>query len=283
MHKVFVALVTPFLENQEIDEQALRNLVQRLLQEKVDGLVVCGTTAETPTLTIVEQRKILEIVLEEVKETPDVEVWVGCGSNHTLSTSKTCQELEAYPIQGVMLCTPYYNKPSQEGIYEHFSYIARNTSLYIMLYNIPSRCGVEITYNTFERLLNEYDNIVACKQASNDLETIKKLKQKYMNIKFYSGEDAMLDEAMDAGMDGIISVMAHVNLVEMKQFLENGRKDNDARKRLKRQAELLFCEPSPACVKYVLSKRKEMHNILRLPMVPVSEDGKRKIEESNLF
>lgn len=283
MYKIIVALITPFHKDKSIDETALRNLIRRLVKDGADGFVVCGTTAETPSLTKEEQHFLLEVVLDEVKHKPTLEVWVGCGTNNTMTTLQSCQRLEKYPITGVLLCTPYYNKPTQEGIYEHFSYIAKHTTCQIMLYNVPSRCGVEISYDTYDRLFHDYDNIVACKQASSDLETMQKLKQKFPCKQMYGGEDALLDESLRIGMDGMISVMAHVNLCEMKQFIEEDRKDRSLCERLKQQANLIFYETSPACVKYILSKYQEIENELRLPLVRASQQAMNVIDQSKLF
>lgn len=283
MYKIFVALITPFLEDKSIDEKALRKLVRKLINEGADGFVVCGTTAETPSLRKDEQYDILKIILDEVKYNPYLEIWVGCGTNNTMTTLQACQQLENYPITGVLLCTPYYNKPTQEGIYEHFSYIANHTTCKIMLYNVPSRCGVDISYDTYERLFKNFDNIVSCKQASSDLETIKKLKQKFPMKQMYGGEDALLYESLSIGMDGIISVMAHVNLCDMKKFINEKGKNHFLGERLKQQANLIFYESSPSCIKYILSKHQEIKNELRLPLVRASQKAMTLIHQSELF
>lgn len=264
-----VALITPFTWDDQIDYPALKKIIQRLLSEGVDGFIVCGTTAETPTLTQEERFAILTFVVEVTQHA--VEIWFGCGRNCTKDTIALCKEAQTYDIDGVLLTAPYYNRPSQEGIYQHFYTIAHAIDTKIMLYNIPSRCAVEIHCDTMLRLLQHCDNIVGLKQASRDVSCVQLLKGYQPNFKIYSGEDGFLDESLDAGMDGLISVMGHCNLALLKQFLKNNRMDNVLRKRLNKEAAFMFLEPSPACVKYVLSKRHECENRLRLPMCPISK------------
>lgn len=276
--KIFVALVTPFTKENNVDFVGLKRIISRLMSEGVDGFVVCGTTAETPTLSNKEKIEILEFVLNETKQ--QVEVWFGCGSNNTQDTVRAVQKAQMYPIQGVLLVVPYYNKPSQEGIYQHFSKIAMNCKTNIMIYNIPSRTNVQIETNTLKKLIIKHKNIVALKQASKDFELVKIIKKEYPKFIIYSGEDSMLDESIDVGMDGLISVMAHINLPKIKKFIKYNMKDNKLRKELVHEANLIFSEPSPACIKYCLFCKNEIENRLRLPMVTVqNEELKNELED----
>lgn len=271
MNKVMVALITPFTKDNKVDFRALDTLVARLLKEGVDGFIVCGTTAETPTLTKHERFTILRHVIK--KNRKRAEIWFGCGSNDTQTTIETCKEAEKEDISGVLLVTPYYNRPSQEGLYQHFHMIASAIHCPIMLYNIPSRTGVAITFDTISRLVREHSNITALKHASHDLEDIRKLKKVYPDFHVYSGEDNYFDEGFDAGMDGIISVMGHVFLPQMKAFIQDGRRSLTLLKELYEAASYTFMEPSPAPVKYMLYERGECENIVRLPMTPLSNEG----------
>ena len=251
-------------------------LIERLLQEGADGFVVCGTTAETPTLMEEEKLEILRFVIEKVKHR--CEIWMGCGSNCTASTCSMIRRLNSYDIDGYLLVVPYYNKPSQQGIYQHFAACAHVSEKPIMLYNIPSRCKVALAYETLYQLVHDFSNIVALKHANSDFSIVENIKRDVSSFLVYSGEDELLDESIDAGMDGIISVMAHDNLLEMKRFLEEGRKDNVLRKRLKKEASIVFMEPSPACIKYILHKKGECENILRLPMTSITKSTKDVID-----
>lgn len=276
-----VALITPFTKTNDVDYDALKVIIGRLMQEGVDGFIVCGTTAETPTLSVEERFSILSFVEQETKH--QVAIWFGCGSNDTQTTIQLCKEAQNHDIDGVLLVTPYYNRPSQEGIYQHFYTIAHSIQTDIMLYNIPSRCCVELQASTIIRLLDSCDNIKALKQASRDMECVRIVKEQYPAFLIYSGEDGFLDEGMDAGMDGIISVMGHCNLPLINAFLLGNRNDNQMRKRLNMEASLVFMEPSPSCIKYLLSKKGECRNHLRLPMTCICDHTKAILDEYDGF
>lgn len=268
MKEVMVALVTPFTKEGKVDYPALRRIVHRLLQEGCDGFIVCGTTAETPTLTKQEKERILDTVIAEVEGA--VPLWYGCGSNDTLTTIQACKAVEHKAIAGVLLVTPYYNKPSQEGLFAHYDAIAASCKLNILLYNVPGRCGVSLHQETIEQLLKKHKNIVGLKQASNDLDTVRYLKAHYPAFLVYSGEDGSFDEGMDAGMDGLISVMGHVAMEAIQRFVKEGRKDNVLRKQLYTLARLCFAQASPSPVKYMLNELGDCENVLRLPLVGVN-------------
>lgn len=270
MATVMVALITPFTKNQEVDYDALTRIVKRLMKEGCDGFVVCGTTAETPTLRERERYAVLQHVLHVVQGS--CEVWFGCGRNCTRDTIRLIHKAQKYPINGVLCVTPYYNRPSQQGLYEHYHAIARSVDLPIMLYNVPSRCGVELQYDTIRRLVYEHANIVGLKQASHDLDTVKRLKKEFPAFTILSGEDAYFDEGMDAGMDGLISVMGHFNMEKLQRFLQGGRSDNLLKKELYQEAAYTFCDASPAPLKYILSRRMECENVLRLPMCSINRE-----------
>lgn len=277
MEKVFVALITPFTEDDRIDLPALDRLIERLLSEGCDGFVVCGTTAETPTLKKEERMDILHHVIRKVNK--QAEVWYGCGTNCTRNSITAVEEMEHEDIDGVLLVAPYYNRPNQQGLYEHFLAIANRTHHNIMLYNIPSRTGCDLSYETMDRLLRTCSNIKALKHASKDVTMVQKLHQKYPDFHIYSGEDDFFDEGMDAGMYGLVSVMGHVVLPQIKTFLEEGRVDNHSRKWLMEVASYTFMDASPAPIKHLLALRGECADILRLPMVALGKEACEKMEQ----
>lgn len=277
MNKVMVALITPFDLHNKVDFKALGQIIKRLMDEGVDGFIVCGTTAETPTLTHNEKIAILRYVIEIVQHR--VEIWYGCGTNDTNGTLQNCIEAEKEDIDGVLLVTPYYNRPSNEGIFAHYDKIAQNIHTKIMLYNIPQRTGVQLSYDIIRRLIEKHSNIVALKQASLELDTVRLLKQEFPTFQIYSGEDAFFDEGFDAGMDGLISVMGHIGLPEIKAFIVQNRIHHDQWKWLKKLAELTFCDASPAPIKYMLSLRKECRNTVRLPLVSIQTDKQKLIQD----
>ncbi|WP_416326516.1 4-hydroxy-tetrahydrodipicolinate synthase [[Eubacterium] hominis] len=270
MEKVMVALITPFTKENEVDYEALTKIVKRLMREGCDGFIVCGTTAETPTLKEAERYAVLQHVLSIVQG--NCEVWFGCGRNCTRDTIRLIRKAQKYAISGVLVVTPYYNKPSQRGLYEHYHAIASSVDTKLMLYNVPGRCGVELQYDTIRKLVYEHKTIVGLKQASHDLDTVIKLKKEFPQFQIYSGEDGYFDEGLDVGMDGLISVMGHFNMEKIQRFIKEGRKDNRLKKELYKEATLAFCDASPAPVKYLLSRKRECENLLRLPMCPVNRE-----------
>lgn len=276
MQELMTALITPFQKDGEVDYPALKALVRQQLNEGCDGFIVCGTTAETPTLTHAERMKILKLVLAETNG--KAQVWYGCGSNHTEAAIAACKEASTYAISGVLLVTPYYNRPSQEGIYQHFKKINDNCDVDIMLYNIPSRTGSTLQVETLKRLINDCTHIRALKHASDDLQLVKDIVQQYPNFRIYSGEDGLFEEGFEAGMCGLISVMSHVAMKPLKAFLQN-QKDEKKRAFLKECATMTFLDASPAPVKYMMSKQGRCANVLRLPMVPVTQDKQEILDQ----
>lgn len=275
MFNIMTALITPFQEDGSIDFIALKGIIQEQLQNGVDGFIVCGTTAEAPTLSEEEKFSILAFVLEETKH--QVEIWFGCGCNDTQATISLCKKAQGYDIDGVLLVTPYYNKPSQEGLYAHYKTIANQIQTKIMLYDVPSRTGVSLEWSTTDRLLQECSNIVALKHASHDLSGIQKLHQKYPHFQIYSGEDNYFMEGKAAGMCGIISVMSHIHLRKMRECIEE--ENQELVEELVCSAAYVFMGGSPVTLKYILMKLNRCKNIVRLPLVPLTQDLQSIVDE----
>lgn len=272
--QIMTALITPFQDNGMIDYEALDRLIDEQLAQGVDGLIVCGTTAETPCLKEHERFDLLRWIIYRVKHR--TKLWFGCGTNQTKETIRLVQKAANYDIDGVLLVTPYYNKPSQEGLYAHFAAVAENSELPIMLYQVPSRCGVRFEEGTLCRLFERYSNITALKHADNDYDLISSLRQKFPHIALYSGEDKTFYEGIDKGLTGVISVMSNAYLREMKQYLKDPISDTQAY--LKQLADMVFLECSPSAIKYILSKQGKCENILRLPLVPLSDKSQAVID-----
>lgn len=277
MKEILSALITPFQQDGSIDFHALAQIISQQLQDGVDGFIVCGTTAEVPTLTKEEKIEILDFVIAQTKRR--VPIWFGCGSNCTRNAIANCKEVEHKDIAGVLLVTPYYNRPSQEGIYTHFMEIAKHTSLHIMLYNIPSRTGCELEEETLLRLLEHTHNIVALKHASKRLDIVTHTLEKFPSFKIYSGEDGYFVEGFACGICGIVSVMSHIVLPTMKRFVEEGCLDAHVQDVLYACAYHVFLEASPAPLKYIMSQQQRSLNTLRLPMVSVSDKTAHTLDE----
>ena len=269
-----VALVTPFDQNGDIDFQALDRLVCFQIEQKVDYLVVLGTTAETATLTTDEKVALLERI-KKLNNTK-LPIVLGIGSN---DTRELLRQLNYYNLDGVdaiLSVCPYYTKPSQEGIFLHFSALARNTNLPIILYNVPGRTGVSIEVNTVKRLRNAHDNIIGIKEASGDLSTISALIEELpQDFQIISGDDFTTIPAIRLGAEGVISVIGQ----SIPKFFGRGVRAalsgnlEDAglvHESIQHFCELNFQEGNPTGIKSSLSHKNLVNPYLRLPLVPAT-------------
>ncbi len=272
--QIMSALVTPFMKSGAIDYEALGNMVEEQLTQGVDGLIVCGTTGEAATMKEYERFDVLRFVIDRTHH--QVPLWFGCGTNHTKETLSLVKKVANYDIDGLLLVTPYYNKPSQQGLYRHFQTIAESTQLNIMLYEVASRCGVAFEKETLCRLFHDCPNITAFKYAGHDYSLITSLHKSHPRIHLYSGEDATFYEGMDHGLSGVISVMSNVYLKEMKEYVET--RSDHLKQYLQQVAALCFLECSPSAIKYMLYRERKCENCLRLPLVPLSNASAQMID-----
>lgn len=277
MKEVLTALITPFCANLQIDDEALHALIEEQLLHGCDGFIVCGTTGEVATLTSLERMHILDLVIAHVHGR--AAIWYGCGSNNTVASLHALDGVKDKSITGVLLVTPYYNRPSPEGIYQHFACLAHHTHHAIMLYNVPSRCGCAINAKTLDCLLDTCPNIKALKHASDDLSLVRPTLKKHPSFHIYSGEDALFNEGFALGMCGLVSVMSHVVMQELKQYCKQGRTDEHMASLLKEWAKMSFIESSPAPIKYMMAKQKRCENILRLPLVPITNKNQNILDQ----
>lgn len=276
MRGMGVAIVTPFTETKEVDYAALERLVDLHLNSGTDFLCVQGTTGETPTLSIDEKRNIRKRVIEQVDGR--MGIMLGCGGNNTQAVINELQTEDFTGVDGILCVVPYYNKPNQEGMYQHFKAIADSTTLPIYLYNVPGRTGVNMQPETTIRLAKECSNIIGFKAASGNIEQIKRLlAQKPDTLDVLSGDDGLTYDIMKAGGVGVISVFGNVypkECVELVRLLQQGKYDeakalSDSYSEMFR---LLFADGNPGGAKAQLSNMGYIKNILRLPLVPVRED-----------
>lgn len=281
MKKLYVALITPFTIMNDIDYPALDKIILRLLDENVEGFIVCGTTGESPTCSENEKIALLEHVIHLCERR--CEIYFGIGSSNTCDSMRLLKLSEDMDFDGYLIVTPYYNQPTQFGLYEHFSTLATETKKKIILYNVPSRCGVSLSAATVIKLANDYKNIVALKQASKDLEMVKEILNATTDFEVLSGNDDYLLEGMMSGMSGVVSVIAHFTATKMKEFfkgIEEGRDVSELDIFFKKLAHLCFLESNPICIKYLLSQQNECENVLRLPMTAISYEAKTKIDQN---
>ena len=270
-----VAVVTPFSPEGNIDFYALREHIRFLLdQGQVDYLCVLGTTAETPTLSTEEREMVMDTFVETVDGR--VPLLLGCGSN---STHQVCEYLATANLDGfdgVLIVAPYYNKPSQEGLYRHFAMVAEASPLPIVLYNIPGRTGVNLLPETVVRIAADYENVVAIKEASGNLQQVERIIEMAPDgFEVISGDDAIAIEVMLLGGSGLISATGNAFAEEMGELVHaalEGRYDAalDIHRSLGEIFRLAFVEGNPSGVKCMMHHRGLCNNVLRLPLVPVS-------------
>ncbi|MGG0644567.1 4-hydroxy-tetrahydrodipicolinate synthase [Sporosarcina gallistercoris] len=272
--QLITAMVTPFDEQGEIDFTATRNLIHHLLENGSEGLVVAGTTGESPTLTQQEKVNLFEFTVQVVAGR--VPVIAGTGSNNTRESIELTQLAETAGMDGIMLVVPYYNKPSQEGMYQHFKLIAESTSLPVMLYNIPGRSSVNMSPETIIRLA-EIPNIVAVKEASGNLDAMAEIIENTpSHFALYSGDDGLTLPVLSIGGAGVVSVAAHMIGPEMKTMIghyNSGRtfEASTLHRRLLPVMKELFAAPNPSPVKAALNLKGIPVGGVRLPMLPLTD------------
>ncbi|MGD2404302.1 4-hydroxy-tetrahydrodipicolinate synthase [Bacillus velezensis] len=272
---ISTAMITPFDSKGNVDFQKLSTLIDYLLKNGTDSLVVAGTTGESPTLSTEEKIALFEFTVKEVNGR--VPVIAGTGSNNTKDSIKLTKKAEEAGVDCVMLVTPYYNKPSQEGMYRHFKAIAEETSLPVMLYNVPGRTVASLAPETAIRLA-EIPNISAIKEASGDLDAITKIiAETPEDFYVYSGDDGLTLPILAVGGRGVVSVASHIVGSDMQQMIKNYTNGQMATAALIHQKLLpimkeLFKAPNPAPVKTALQLKGLDVGSVRLPLIPLNED-----------
>jgi 4-hydroxy-tetrahydrodipicolinate synthase len=267
-----VALITPFKNDESIDFDALARLVEHLIKNGTDYLVVCGTTAETPTLTEAEKEEVTRFVLQcAAGRLPIV---LGVGGNNTKAVVEKLQTYDFTGIDAILSVTPYYNKPSQEGLYQHYAAIAKASPIPVVLYNVPGRTGVNMTASTTLRLAKEFPAICAVKEASGNFTQIDDIiKNKPSDFMVISGDDGITFPLITLGAVGVISVIGNAFPKEFSRMVRLALQGDysSARQihhRFTELIELLFVEGNPAGVKSMLAVMGMVENKLRLPLVP---------------
>lgn len=278
-----VALVTPFKEDETIDFDSLARIVEHLIKNGTDYLVVCGTTAETPTLTEAEKEEIKQFVVEI--NNGRLPIVYGIGGNNTKQIVEKVQHTDLTGIDAILSVTPYYNKPSQEGLYQHYAAIAAVSPLPLILYNVPGRTGVNMTAETTLRLANEFSIICAVKEASGNFNQIDDIiKNKPADFMVISGDDGITFPLITLGAVGVISVIGNAFPKEFSRMVRlalQGDYDNarSIHHHFTELIELLFVEGNPAGVKSMLAVMGFIRNILRLPLVPNTIKTYEKIRQ----
>ena len=286
-HNIFkglgIALVTPFKSDGSVDYESLTRLIEYQLDNGADFLCILATTGETPCLTADEKKKIKELVISLAKGR--VPILMGCGGNNTAAVIEELKTSDWHGIDGVLSVCPYYNKPSQEGLYQHFKSIAAATKLPVVLYNVPGRTGVNLQASTTVRLAKDCPNIVAIKEASGNLEQVDEIiKNKPDDFDVISGDASLTFPMISCGAVGVISVIGNALPKEFSKMirLEFRGEYEGARKihhKFTDLFSLLFVDGNPAGVKAMLHEMGMIENVLRLPLVPTRISTLQKMSE----
>lgn len=277
-----VALVTPFTSDGAIDYTALDRLVEEQINGGIDFLCVLGTTAETPCLSLPEKRDVMRFVVNKVNKR--IPLLLGAGGNCTSSVIEYLKTEDLTGFEGVLIVTPFYNKPSQEGLFQHFCSIAKASPLPVVLYNVPGRTGVNLQAATTIRIANACYNVVAIKEASGKIDQIEEIiTHAPEGFEVLSGDDAITFELLSIGAVGVISVVgnAYPALFSKMTHAELSGDYNTAlsvHRQLSSLYKLLSVDGNPAGVKSLLAEQKKIENTLRLPLVPASEKTQEAIK-----
>jgi 4-hydroxy-tetrahydrodipicolinate synthase len=277
------ALVTPFRRDLSLDEETTRRLVRRQIEAGIDFLVPCGTTGESPTLTDKEHLRIVEIVIEEAHG--KVPVLAGAGGNDTTHVIKMARECQALGANGILSVSPYYNKPTQEGLYQHFKAIAAAVRVPVILYNIPGRTGVNVEPSTIKRLA-EVENITGVKEASGNISQMASLLADVPeDFIVLSGDDGITLPLMALGGRGLISVTSNEIPAEMTQIVKLALANDFAaarkiHQRYFRVMEMNFVETNPGPVKAAMALMGLLDPVFRLPLVPPKPENLAKIRSA---
>jgi len=283
---VMTALVTPF-KNGSIDYGSYERLIEWQIASGVKGLLFLGTTGEAPSISIEEREEIIRFAVEKVRKR--VPVVVGTGTNSTEKTIHMTKQAGELGADCALVVTPYYNKPVQEGLYQHYAAIAKSTSIPIIIYNVPSRTGVNILPETVVRLARDFKNIIGIKEASGNMAQIDmlilKLKDVREDFHVWSGNDDQAFHVMCSGGSGVVAVLSNVAPRETQQMCEKIANGDLSRARelhlkLFPLMKALFVETNPIPVKYAVSKLGYCENELRLPLVKASESTMKAVDEA---
>lgn len=277
-----VAIVTPFDKKNKIDEKGLRKLVNHLIKGKVEYIVVLGTTGESVTLNKEEKKQVIEIIKSENKNR--LPLVLGVGGNNTQQVTDDLEILDLSGFSAILSVSPYYNKPSQEGIYQHYKLLAECSPLPIILYNVPGRTSSNIQWQTTIRLANDFKNIIGIKEASGNIEQIMKISyHRPKNFLVISGDDNLTLPIIAAGGDGVISVVANAYPKRFSEMVRCALKGDFEKARklhytLMFFTEQLFADGSPGGIKYALSELGIVQSNVRLPLVLPNKNVQSEIK-----
>ena len=277
---VGTAMVTPFKEG-KVNFEEFGKLLEDQIKAKVSAVIVCGTTGESATMSEEEKKDLIKYAVD--KSSNRIKVIAGTGSNNTMNAIKMSKYAEEVGVDGLLVVTPYYNKTTQEGLYAHYKAIADSVELPIILYNVPSRTGVNITPETCLRL-SKIENIVGIKEASGNMSQVNKIAYLCEDFAIYSGNDDMIIPILSIGGKGVISVLSNVmpkyttDMID-EYFYGDNVKAGKMQTNIMDMVDALFCEVNPIPVKYILNEMGYEYGNPRLPLVPLSDKNKEKVDK----
>lgn len=280
---VFTAIITPFNEDGSVDYETLKKLIDYNIENGVSGIVPCGTTGESPTLNYEEHHKVIEETIKHVNKR--VKVIAGTGSNSTQEAIELSLSTQKAGADALLIVNPYYNKPTQVGLYRHFKAINDTVNIPIVLYNIKGRTGVNVETQTLLKLINDCENINAVKEASGDINQIKDVINKApKNFSVLSGDDNIALELIKLGGDGVISVISNFVPKEMSELVSFALNKNfEEAQKINSKLEPLFVaefiETNPIPVKYMLAKKGLCKEVYRLPICEMSDENKKEVDK----
>lgn len=277
---VGTAMVTPFKDG-KVNFEEFGKLLEDQIKAKVSAVIVCGTTGESATMSEEEKKDLIKYAVD--KSSNKIKVIAGTGSNNTMNAIKMSKYAEEVGVDGLLVVTPYYNKTTQEGLYAHYKAIADSVELPIILYNVPSRTGVNITPETCLRL-SKIENIVGIKEASGNMSQVNKIAHLCEDFAIYSGNDDMIIPILSIGGKGVISVLSNVMPKYTKDMIDeyfygDNVKAGKMQTNIMDMVDALFCEVNPTPVKYILNEMGYDYGDPRLPLVPLSDKNKLKVDK----
>ncbi|MFH1720992.1 MAG: 4-hydroxy-tetrahydrodipicolinate synthase [Candidatus Altiarchaeota archaeon] len=275
----FTAIVTPFKENGDLDEEGLRANIDFQIEKGINGLVPCGTTGESPTLTTAEHISVVELVIDQANGR--VPVLAGTGSNSTAEAVNLTKHALDAGADGALVITPYYNKPTQEGLFWHYKKISESVDIPIVLYTVPGRTNVNLLPETTERIMAACPNIFGLKEATGDMDQIRK-EAEIEGLTLISGDDALTLDIIGVGGKGVISVASNIIPQKVSEFVSKALAGDKQAERMHDELlplfKVLFVETSPSPVKYAMNVMGLTAGPVRLPLVEPQPESKEKIE-----
>ncbi len=281
--EVITAMITPMTKDREVDYKSLEKVSNYLIEQKTDGIVVSGTTGENPTLTHEEEEEVLYCVKSAVSG--QCKIIMGAGSNSTQTAVQSSKKAQDLGADAILTVVPYYNKPSQQGLIEHFGAIAKSVDLPIILYNIPGRTGIDMAPSTIAFLAKEYSNIVAVKQSNSNLDLVSEIRMLCPDdFAIYSGDDSLTLPMLSIGAHGVVSVASHVVGAQIKSMIHNYKAGqvsaaSNMHKILYPLFRKIFMAPNPTPIKALLSKLGIIENYVRRPLVELDEKDRLELLE----